>query len=495
MAPAKPSHDYYVILEVRPSATHEEIKAAYRRLARLHHPDKNGGTKEATIKTQLINVAWETLGDTNKRRDYDRCSGSQNHASTASHSKPSYPTNTPQSSWQPPRPSPPAPEDARAQAERLKKRQEWLNWEKLQEQNIRQCQIKINALQAEIAGLNAKVNENRAKLVDDAPYWWNMLASLTPRLSEKDKDDIRCQILGSEAAIRIKQIPLDREKSLLQQLQDELTRRRNQEYVRLAAEWKEKASREQAAREKAEAEARRRAAAEQAERMEKVRKEQLAREKAQAEARRRAEAERARQRAAQESREKAAREEAIKAEAARLKRMADEQTEKEATWKKLTAEFAAKQAAMGKMAEERAKSKDYRTAQGTRESTSNAANAGTKHHKNKADEPKRRDTKSTTSCKHKGWWVQIQGRHDCAHCTRPLHRFAYQCPGCATIACYSCREQLKAGITPSVIDNSHKEPRRGQYARSAKGKQRDRRGPKQTPNGRHDSFDYAAGSG
>jgi hypothetical protein len=54
MAPPAPTHDYYVTLEVLPTALRDEIKASYRRLARLHHPDKNIGCRYATAKTQLV---------------------------------------------------------------------------------------------------------------------------------------------------------------------------------------------------------------------------------------------------------------------------------------------------------------------------------------------------------------------------------------------------------------------------------------------------------
>lgn len=54
MAPANVARDYYAILEVSRSATNDVIKASYRRLALLHHPDKNGGAHSATIKTQLV---------------------------------------------------------------------------------------------------------------------------------------------------------------------------------------------------------------------------------------------------------------------------------------------------------------------------------------------------------------------------------------------------------------------------------------------------------
>jgi len=64
--------DYYEILEVSRSATLEEIKKAYRRLALKYHPDRNPGDKEAEEKFKLINEAYQVLGDEKKRAIYDR---------------------------------------------------------------------------------------------------------------------------------------------------------------------------------------------------------------------------------------------------------------------------------------------------------------------------------------------------------------------------------------------------------------------------------------
>src|SRR5476651_1105658 len=63
--------DYYQTLGVARTATPEEIKQAFRKLARLYHPDvaKNKATGEAKFKE--INEAYEVLGDPEKRRRYD----------------------------------------------------------------------------------------------------------------------------------------------------------------------------------------------------------------------------------------------------------------------------------------------------------------------------------------------------------------------------------------------------------------------------------------
>ncbi len=62
--------DYYEILGVKRDSTEQEIKSAYRKLARKYHPDVNK-TKEAEQKFKDINEAYEVLGDKEKRQRYD----------------------------------------------------------------------------------------------------------------------------------------------------------------------------------------------------------------------------------------------------------------------------------------------------------------------------------------------------------------------------------------------------------------------------------------
>jgi len=63
--------DYYSTLGVAKTATEKEIKQAFRKLARKHHPDVNPGDKSAEAKFKEINEANEVLGDPEKRRKYD----------------------------------------------------------------------------------------------------------------------------------------------------------------------------------------------------------------------------------------------------------------------------------------------------------------------------------------------------------------------------------------------------------------------------------------
>jgi molecular chaperone DnaJ len=63
--------DYYQILGVDRSASHEDIRKAYRKLARKYHPDINPGNKEAENTFKDLSVAYDVLGDPDKRKLYD----------------------------------------------------------------------------------------------------------------------------------------------------------------------------------------------------------------------------------------------------------------------------------------------------------------------------------------------------------------------------------------------------------------------------------------
>jgi DnaJ-class molecular chaperone len=71
--------DYYQTLGVAKTASEKEIKQAYRKLARKHHPDVNPGDKAAESRFKEINEAYEVLGDQEKRKKYDELGANWRH--------------------------------------------------------------------------------------------------------------------------------------------------------------------------------------------------------------------------------------------------------------------------------------------------------------------------------------------------------------------------------------------------------------------------------
>src|SRR6516165_3943980 len=66
-----PKKDYYGILGLKKNASQEDIRKAFRKLARKHHPDVNPGDRKAEERFKEISFAYEVLSDKDKRARYD----------------------------------------------------------------------------------------------------------------------------------------------------------------------------------------------------------------------------------------------------------------------------------------------------------------------------------------------------------------------------------------------------------------------------------------
>src|SRR5881397_1101333 len=64
--------DFYAVIGVSASATQDEIKKQYRKLAAKHHPDKNQNDAKAADRFKEISEAYQVVGDAEKRKQYDQ---------------------------------------------------------------------------------------------------------------------------------------------------------------------------------------------------------------------------------------------------------------------------------------------------------------------------------------------------------------------------------------------------------------------------------------
>lgn len=69
-AAAQKSH--YDSLGITPAATQADVKSAYYKLSKIHHPDRNAGSEASSQRFQEVNAAYEVLGNVKLRKMYDK---------------------------------------------------------------------------------------------------------------------------------------------------------------------------------------------------------------------------------------------------------------------------------------------------------------------------------------------------------------------------------------------------------------------------------------
>src|SRR3979490_2057930 len=98
---ANTRRDYYTVLGVPRTATEKDIKTAYRKLARKHHPDVNPGDKKSEALFKEIGEAYSVLSDPEKRKKYDRWGHNWEKVDQAQAAGASYGGRPGRSTWPP----------------------------------------------------------------------------------------------------------------------------------------------------------------------------------------------------------------------------------------------------------------------------------------------------------------------------------------------------------------------------------------------------------
>ncbi|KAI1661073.1 DnaJ-domain-containing protein [Daldinia decipiens] len=266
MAPSAVTDDYYAVLGVARTADAETLKVAWRRLARIKHPDKNLGNPNATAEFQLLESAYSTLCNPTLRRAYDLQSmttPTSNGSTTGAKCHNNTSTTSNDSSEQKNR-------------ERELKRSHLYKEKQSKEYDIFEAMRNLNRIRGEIQKLDEDAKRDTAEELS----WWGYFSFMMPgsqqQREEKSRERDRRR-LDRIAAKRIKEKELKRQTdkvTLLELLSkgtqdeiDKITLEINKWKEEKAAAWRREAQRQQeeyarrekARREEEEAEAVRRA--------------------------------------------------------------------------------------------------------------------------------------------------------------------------------------------------------------------------------------------
>ncbi|KAL6407957.1 hypothetical protein AUP68_08999 [Ilyonectria robusta] len=408
------SVDLYAVLELPRTAEPDAVKAAYRRLAKLRHPDKNPSDPNATANFQKLHDAYSTLSDPLKRRQHDLQYQPPRAANTSQNGAQGAHTETP-SPWTFNNRKPSQFSETnemrkhRQRQEELENLQQTLNQQRTGiEKDLLSAKANLQERKAALGRLMAEAAKDKR---DEAARsgWFGFLWRLTPE-QEEERDRRatarRTGMLVIEAQIEQRISVLKQKEELLQKALDGIL-----EVIRQKAaaknqyDWARKAeqTRQQEEEQRRSAEAR----------SERQRREKAAQE---AEARRRSD------------------EAARAAEAQRARQATEAQNRKQAAEEAARRFKQAYEAAKAESKAQRESDKPKWKGQGTGETEKSRQGRTPKYSERQGG-----------SCQHRAWWDQIPGPGSCQRCQRRTPRFAFRCPGCEMIACAGCRVALRKG--------------------------------------------------
>ncbi|KAL7806367.1 hypothetical protein V8C44DRAFT_200615 [Trichoderma aethiopicum] len=427
MAPSQATEDYYKFLGVPQTAGTDAIRASYRKLALKYHPDRNPNNPQATAQFQLLEAAYSTLFDPERRRIYDlQYESIKRNSATDANKNPPPPqanSNEPDQLYK--------TQMAKLEAviQQLRNREDELARQLAKARADRDTSWRaLERLQA-VADADAKEEANRNS-------WYGYFFS--SRQSEEEKQVRQRRMVENRVARTVREAELKRLTSHVataQSLVEDIQRRvqekvserhrlqmqetRRQQDARLAELRRQQAmqrEREERAREEAE----RRYKEELAERLRKAQEAERVWREQDAERRKAQEAERRRAQEAEELRR-----------AQRIRR----DSEMEDYIREFQKRFSENCSYTGEPSESprEAKTRGERT----RAWKDSRAGNSTGRQSTKAPEGRK------STCLHRSWWEKEDGRHECERCLDTTRRFAFRCPSCRMVACAGCRDILK----------------------------------------------------
>ncbi|KAI0798365.1 hypothetical protein GGR55DRAFT_684704 [Xylaria sp. FL0064] len=408
MAPVIVTDDYYAVLGVLMTADTQAIRTAYRRLARVMHPDKNP-SPNGKEEFQRLQAAYETLSDSKKRSDYDTTRPSWSTSTRPPASNAFGAQGDPRQAYNA------AQTQVRAKA--LKKLQ--AQWSQ-QDMDIFEARWNVRKLHTEIERLRGEDAADTREAANQSS-WWGNVSSLffgVRSQAQEAKEERERRRLDRSAAIRIKSMEMWNINNKLYVLETaaENTAKAIEELKQqiCAEERKQEAERAAQAQRKMQEEALRRAREAEAERQ---------RQREQAEKDRK---EQERKKREQEERDRRER-------VAKLRRNREEQQERE---EQMWGEYCRWQDEIKRKDKERTE-RELKDQQKKAAESSKGAGEEQRWGSRSAAKPQ-------NTCLHRGRWTQITGRTVCSVCSGTLAKFVLQCPACRTRACASCKRTMQA---------------------------------------------------